>query len=258
MEFLTRNKFREKVESGRLAFGMQLRSGSKRIAEMIAFYGFDFLYLEGEHFVFNDETMEDIFRASQLGGCCPIVRLCDFSPGRVSQVMEAGAKGVIIPHVERAEDAKAFVESIKFPPLGRRSGTKSRFSGYGAIQAGEIRKHENDRTLAIAMIESRKGAENLDAILGTGIDMIRVGFSDLSQDLGYPGEPRNPNVLKTAERIVSIAREHGVTVGTKASTPEEIRFFAGMGFTHFSLGSDISLLSGLFSTLLTQARAIEI
>ena len=114
------NKLRETVESGRIAFGIQLRSCSKRIAEMIGYYGFDFIYLETEHFVCTDETMEDIFRAAELSGCTPIVRLSDNLPGHISQVVEAGAKGVIIPHVETAEDAAMIVRAVKFPPLGTR------------------------------------------------------------------------------------------------------------------------------------------
>lgn len=243
------NRLRETVECGNIAFGIQLRSCSKRIAEMIGYFGFDFIYLESEHFVCNDETMEDIFRASELSGCTPIVRLCDNLPGHISQIIEAGAKGIIIPHVETAEEAAEIVRAVKFPPLGTRSGTKSRFSGYGIVPAKEVREMANRSVLAIAMIESKRGIDNLEAILETGIDMIRIGFNDLAQDLGHPGDVHHEEVLLAAVKIVETARTHMVPVGAKADSVEEARMLAKIGITHFSLGSDLSILAKAFSNM---------
>ena len=246
------NKMKEKVDNGKVAFGMQLRSCSKRIAEMIALSGFDFIYVEVEHFVCNDETMEDIFRAADIAGCTPIVRLCECSPARITQVLEAGARGVIAPHIETAEEAKAFVEAVKFPPIGKRSGAGSRFGWYGLVPAKEVRRISNEQTLAIAMIESRKAVENLDAILDSGVDMIRVGFSDLSQDMGHIGEPRHPEVIEMAKKIVDTAKAHCVTAGAKADNLAEAEFFAGLGFTHFSLGSDLAILGKQFPNMVKE------
>jgi 2-keto-3-deoxy-L-rhamnonate aldolase RhmA len=256
MEGIIRNKLKEKLDSGKIAFGVQLRSNSARVAEIAGLSGFDFLYIDTEHWLISDETLEHLFRAAEWGGCTPVIRLYDCSPARVTQIVEAGARGVIFPHLETADQAKAFVEAVKYPPYGHRSSPEGRFSDYGFAKMDDMRKTCNENTLAIGMIESRKGAENLDAILETGIDTLRIGFNDLSQDMGFIGQPRHPEVIEMTRRIVSVAKEHGVAVGGKAHSLEDAKFFADLGFRHFTLLSDLDLLCADFRSLVETYKAV--
>lgn len=246
MDIFRPNQLKKKVSNGEIALGIQLRSASERVAELIGMSGFDFVYIEAEHFLCDDRTLENILRAADAWNCTPIVRLSEGGAGRISQLYSAGAGGVILPHVETGEEARAFVQAAKFPPMGNRSATTCRCGGYGLLSGSEVCRWGNEETLAIAMIETCEGIQNLDEILDAGIDMIRIGFQDLAQDVGHPGEPRHSKVLELVRQAIETAAKHGVAVGGAASTREELLQLSQMGFTHFTVGSDLAILSRQF------------
>ena len=249
MNYLRQNRLKEKA--GEMALGVQLRSASERVAELIAMIGFDFLYIETEHFFCDDFTIEHIFRAVNAWNCTPIVRLCEGGTDRIGQLFDAGAGGVILPRVETGEQAREFVRAAKYPPFGNRSSTTCRCGHYGLLSREEVFQWGNAETLAIAMIETQKGIENLEDILNTGIDMIRIGFSDLAQDMGYPGQTRHPEVLRQAQQAIQTAMRHGIAVGAAATDKSDLNRLRSMGFTHFTVGSDLAILQKRLSGIKT-------
>ena len=106
----------------------------------------------------------------------------------IATALDAGAMGVMVPMVETAEQAQLVVDSVKYPPLGRR--------GYGAVYpdmapegpAGWM-EASNRETLVIVQIETVQGLENADAILGTEgkfADLAWLGHFDLQPRWGFP------------------------------------------------------------------------
>src|SRR5205085_10625291 len=83
----------------------------------------------------------------------------------LKRVLDAGVEGVMVPNVERAEDARAVVAACRYPPAGRRGSAlgSARAADYG-IRAPDYRKAAADELLIICQIESPKAVDNVQAI----------------------------------------------------------------------------------------------
>ena len=135
MAFIENNTMMEKLHR------TQIRSRSLMSVEIAGLLGFDFIYLETEHFMCNDETIENIARAAQGVGTVPLVRVPSQDPEILMHLLDAGIMGVIAPHVETGEDARRIVAACKYPPRGTRgSGMSSRAAHYGLISKNTYRE----------------------------------------------------------------------------------------------------------------------
>lgn len=252
---MQQNRALERLRAGEFALGLQLRSRSTLIAELAGYLGFDYLYIETEHFACNDESIESIVRAAQLSGITPWLRITDDSPEVIGHMLDIGVQGIIVPHLETAEQAKKLVDAVKFTPLGHRgSSSSSRAAQFGCIKSSEFMRLSNQNCSAIGMIESRKGVENLESILNAGIDMIRVGRSDLSLDMGMYGKQNDPAFVEVLKHITSIANQRGVPVATGATSVEEAMYFKSLGFNVLNISSDLDHLKRTLPVLLNSIR----
>lgn len=249
------NRALEALRQGKVAFGLQLRSRSSLIAELAGYLGFDYLYIETEHFACNDETIEQLVRAAQLSQITPWVRITDASAESIGHILDIGAQGIIAPHLETAEQARSLVEAVKFPPLGHRgSSMSSRAACFGCAESETYMKAANKSCSAIGMIESVKAVENLEGILDAGIDMIRVGQADLSLDMGLQNR-KEPHFVETLRYIAGMARERNIPAGVNATDPEQAKYYQEMGFTCMNVASDLDFLRRNLKPLLDSMRA---
>lgn len=254
--YIEQNRALDKLRSGEFVLGLQLRSRSALIAELAGYLGFDYLYIETEHFACNDETVENLVRAAMLSGITPWIRITSTDPEVIGHMLDIGVQGVIIPHLETAEDALSLVSAVKFPPLGRRGHSMvSRPACYGCINADDYIAAANRNCSAIGMIESVKGVESLGAILDSGIDMIRVGRGDLSLDMGLLGKQKDPRFVETLRYITDTAQKHGVPVGTSSTDIESSLYYKSLGFNFLTLASDLDYLKRTLPPLLHSVRS---
>ena len=256
MAYMNHNRVLEKMRAGEFAFGMQLRTRSPLIAELAGFLGFDFLYIETEHFACNDETIEGLVRAAQLSSITPWIRVTNVDPENVGHLLDIGVQGVIAPHVDTPEEARRLVDAVKFAPLGHRGHSMvSRAAEFGVfLKPAEYLEAANRNCSAIAMIESGKGVENLEAILNQGIDIIRVGRGDLSLDTGFFGKQKDPRFEDMLRHICAVAKAKGVPCGTSATDVETTLYYKSLGFTFINLVSDLEYLRRTIPPLLSAAR----
>ena len=141
------NLMKARMDSGQVAVGMIVRlMRSVEIAAIAHSAGFDCLYIDLEHCTFSLESVSQI---------CMMVRVAGLDPAEISRTLEAGAQGIIIPHLDTAEDARRAVQAAKFPPLGQRSllamNPHTLFRGG---PAAEVMAKMNGATLVVGMIES--------------------------------------------------------------------------------------------------------
>ena len=256
MAYMEHNRVLEKMRAGEFAFGFQLRTRSPLIAELAGFLGFDFLYIETEHFACNDETVEYLVRAAQLSGITPWIRVTNVDPENVGHLLDIGVQGVIAPHVDTPEEARRLVDAVKFAPLGHRGHAMvSRAAEFGTfLKPAEYLEAANRNCSAIAMIESGKGVENLEAILDQGIEIIRVGRGDLSLDTGFFGKQKDPRFEDMLRHIRAVAKAKGVPCGTSATDVETTLYYKSLGFTFVNLVSDLEYLRRTIPPLLQSAR----
>ncbi len=113
------NRILAALKKGKIPLGMQVYTGNPSIIEILAYTGFDFYMLDMEHSRVNPETMEHCIRAADAAGITTIVRVAENDPSLIRQAIESGAQGVIVPHIENAQDARRAVDAIRYPPEGK-------------------------------------------------------------------------------------------------------------------------------------------
>jgi 2-keto-3-deoxy-L-rhamnonate aldolase RhmA len=188
--------------------------------------GLDAAWLEAEHGPVDFGRIPDLTRACDLWGITSIVRVNALAYGPIYRTLDLGAQGVCVPHIDTADDARAFVEAAKFAPIGKRGLFVSR-QGYGVENYLAL---ANDHTLLIALIEDIRAVENLDAILAVDhIDVFFVAPSDLAASMGMIGQVAQPKVQETIDDTLRRIIAAGRTAGTTLVANQNGERYAAMG-----------------------------
>ncbi len=248
------NKTKAKLKAGGVAFGSEIMFPSADAVEILAYGGLDFVYMDMEHSATTHESLAHMIRACEIGGATPLVRIPESVPGEypgvILRILDLGAMGVIVPHVDSREEAKAVVDAVKYAPEGRRGMFDvGRQTGYGTrMAAPDYVRRANEETLVVVMIESVEGLANLDGILSVpGIDVVQIGSSDLSSSMGFRGDLAAPDVVAAIDRIVAATRRHGVAVGVGSFagfSPERMRHYLRSGAQFVNITTQTLLLTG--------------
>ena len=217
------NLMKAKLARGEPAFGLSVMIPSPQLVEMAGGLGFDWVLIDCEHGTISLETVELMIMAAEACGITPIVRPRSRDAQAILEVMDRGAAGVQVPHVNSARDARAAVEAVKFHPIGKRSlAAGTRASGYGFRgSAGAFVGDANRETLVCVQIEDEAALPNVEEILKVeGVDVFFIGPSDLSQSMGYPGNPKAEPVANaiemTLQKIIAAHKTPGMPASTEA------------------------------------------
>jgi len=224
-EQLKTNLMKEKLLAGQPAFGVSMIIPSPQLVEMIAELGFDWVLLDCEHGTLSIESVELLCMAADANGITPIARPAVNAPEAIAPLLDRGAMGVQVPHVNSGEDARRAVEAVKFYPQGKRgmaAGTRpSRYGLSGSV--ADYAEQSNRETLVCVQLEDFEAIENADEILRVeGIDVFFIGPSDLSQSMGFVGRPDAPEV----KLVIDATLGKIVTAGKTPGMPGKIETVA--------------------------------
>src|SRR4051812_42169048 len=219
------NSMKRKMEAGELALGMLVRiMRGVEVAAIARSAGFDCLYIDLEHCSFSLESVSQISIAAAALGVTPLVRVPGKDPSFIGRTLEAGAQGIIVPHVEDRAEAEMIVNAARFPPAGDRSllaiNPHTLFRGG---PAAETMRQMEEATLVVCMIESVRALENADDIASVdGVDMLLLGANDLCNSLGVPGQLDHASLRDAYAHVADICRKRGkhLGVGGLNSRPE--------------------------------------
>lgn len=239
-----KNRLRKALLARELSFGTWLQIGHPASAEILARAGFDWVCVDLEHGGIDIETMTDIFRALDAGGCVPVARLPMNDPIWIHRALDAGAKGLVIPMVKTAEEAEKAVREAKYPPFGVRGFGLCRANTYG-VDFSAYAAQANEEIAMILQIEHIDAIENLDGILEVdGVDCLFIGPVDLSGSMGIVGKLHHPDMAAVLEKFRDACRKHGAAAGTYIVTPDEISIRTAIdeGYTLLGLGIDSGYL----------------
>ncbi|TIQ18333.1 MAG: aldolase [Mesorhizobium sp.] len=235
------------MDSGGVAVGMVVRlMRGVEIAAIAKSAGFDCLYIDLEHCSFSLETVSQISLTATALGVTPLVRVPGIHKTEIGRVLETGAQGVIVPHVENRAEAEEIVDASRFPPRGSRSllATNAHTLFRGG-PAAEVMEKMEEATLVVGMIESATAVENSDDIASVdGMDMLLVGTNDLCNSFGVPGELDHPRVREAYLHVAAVCRARGrhLGVGGLNSRPELAKEMIRLGGRYVSAGSDTGFL----------------
>ena len=237
------NACKARLKNGELALCMVLNQArTNDVVQMAATAGFHAVFIDMEHSPFSLETVSMLCTAALGFGVTPLVRVMSKSGPELGTLLDIGAQGLIVPHVNTAQEAATIVDRCKFPPLGHRSVTTiGPHLGYESHREQDIIAHMDAETMLFAIIESEQGAANLEEIAAVpGIDALHVAVRDLCTDLGIPGDYRNPRVVEIYRRAAEACRKHGkaMGIGGVRGDTEYQRELYRMGVRFMTIGSD--------------------
>jgi 2-keto-3-deoxy-L-rhamnonate aldolase RhmA len=248
------NSVKLNLKQGLPAIGHWLSLPSPSIAELMVSFGPDWLVIDTEHGPANWERVEDILRAMKGTSVVPIVRIVNNDVALFKQAFDRGAYGVIVPMVNTPEEARAAVAACKYPPDGCRGVAGSRVTRYG-MDLPDYFAEWNRQVLVILQIETPEGLTHVDAIAAVpGVDVLFVGPSDLSANMGIFREFAHPDFLAALDRVKAAAKTHGVAAGYMASSAEETVQCVAEGFQFVAAGTDARLLAGAAGTVYSKIR----
>ncbi len=215
------NQMKARLQARKPALGCSIMIPSPQMVEMAAHAGFDWVLIDMEHGTIGLETAELMCMAAEARGITPIVRPRSNASAEITSVMDRGAAGVQVPHINTADDARRALAAVKFGPgdnRGLAAGTRP--DSYGLAKAmPDFVQEANKQSLICVQLEHAKAIENVDALLAVDdIDVYFIGPSDLSQSMGHPGNPKAPPVKEAIEKTLARIVAAGKTPGMPATT----------------------------------------
>jgi 2-keto-3-deoxy-L-rhamnonate aldolase RhmA len=224
-----KNNVKDKLARGEVVASMTVRlSRSIEIARIAKTAGFDMLYIDLEHSPLTMDATGQICMACLDIGIMPAVRVPANTPDYISRILDAGALGVIAPHVRSAAEAR---ETI------------------------------NDATMVIVQFESADCLERADEIIAVeGVDIVLVGLNDMLGDMGLAGQYDHPKVREIYRTVIDACRKHGkhCGVGGLASRPDLMAEYVRMGARYVSTGTDLAFLLGAATARAKQIKDIKL
>ena len=252
------NTIKDGLKRGENYIGTFLKTTDPAVVEVLALSGFDFIIIDNEHTIMNQETLANLIRAADATQMLPTVRIRDGSDSLIRQVLDTGAMGIQIPMVNNAGEARAVVSSVKYAPVGTRGFAASqRSAAYGFINAKEYAELSNANTMVVCYCETMEAIKNLrDISTVDGLDIVFIGPYDLSQALGVIGEPNHPKVLAAMDDIIKTVRAAGKAVGTIASDAEQAMDLMAKGVQYICLSSDLAMIAALGKTFMGKIKRV--
>jgi len=234
--------------------GTFLNLGSPMTVEIAGLAGFDWLLIDHEHGPGGQDTLLHQLHAASATPAFPVVRIAQNEPPRFKRVLDMGALGVMVPYVSTAAEAKAAVQAMRYPPHGIRGVAKfHRGAGFGG-DFEEYYLHAHERLLTVIQIETPEAVKNIDDIAAVdGADVLFVGPTDLSYNLGIRDQLESPQFTDILRQISEAAQRHGKAAGILVHIPTLVPKVRELGYTFTAFGSDGGAvragLLGLVATL---------
>jgi 4-hydroxy-2-oxoheptanedioate aldolase len=236
----------KRLEANELSLGVGIRQArTVDIAQIMKVCGFDWLFIDLEHSATALDTAAQISMAALDAGITPIVRIPIGDYSVATRLLDAGAMGIIHPHVESAEEAKRIVDAICYPPYGHRgvSGTLTQFA-YQSVNLAEAVTELNRATLIGVMLETQEAIAEADKIAAIdGIDIVMIGTNDLAMSMGRPGDFGHPDVAAAYETVCAACKKHGKYAGSGGVYDVGlIAKYVDMGVRFLLAGGEIGLM----------------
>lgn len=247
---LTRNITKERLVAGKVAFGLGVRSSRTiDVARAAASSGYHYLFIDLEHSTIDLDTAAQICVAGLDAGVTPLVRVPSHDHAFSARILDGGAQGIVVPHINSAAEAKLAVEGCKYPPVGHRSSlAKAVQMGWAPMSVSEVSKHMNENILLTMLIETPEAVGNIESIAAVdGVDVLSVGSNDLALEMGIPGQFDHPKLLEAYDKVLAAARKYGKAVRLGGIyEPRLLKRSIELGSRMVTLGDDFGfMLAGM-------------
>ncbi len=244
---LVRNTTKQKLADGGLVLGFLVHHlRTVAVPLLAAASDHDFLFIDTEHGAFSVQEATQLCLAALPTGITPLVRVCAGALDEATRLLDNGALGIVVPHVDTAKQARHIAEVFHYPPGGTRSwgGPPPAYLYQAPADVGEAQAAINDEVLTVVMIETAEAVKNAADIAAVpGIDVLLIGSFDLTTDLGVPGRMDHPKLIAAYEDVARACRKHGKVLGMGGiNGQEDATRYIGMGARFVTNASDHAYL----------------
>lgn len=203
-----RTPLAERIRRGDALAGLAVKMPAPSLVEAAGFAGLDFVLIDTEHGAGGGVELEHHLRAADAAGIAALVRVSGPTPGEILHALDAGACGIVVPHVCERATAEAAVRAAHYPPRGRRGLALSTRAGrHGFAATAEHLERASRETAVLVQIEDAEAVGHEHEILSVeGVDAVFLGLGDLSISMGHPGRSDAAEVGRAVEGIVAAAR----------------------------------------------------
>ncbi|UUZ75241.1 aldolase/citrate lyase family protein [Polaromonas sp. P1(28)-13] len=225
----------------RYQVGTFIKTSSPHIVEVLGTTALDFAVIDAEHAPLDRAALDLMMLAGRAAGLPLLVRISDCNPATIGSVLDMGAAGLLVPHVDSVADAQAVVNHAKFRNGTRGYSSSPRFAGYGTLGMKQALL-AGDQALVICQIESPQAVECAAQIAAVpGVDGLFIGRADLALAMGLD-DSKHASVSAATDRSIAAALAAGKLAGVFTATLAERDEYAAKGVNWFVFGSDQSLL----------------
>jgi 2-dehydro-3-deoxyglucarate aldolase len=255
------NPLKQRLRETEALFGLWLSLGSDSAAEALAHAGFDWLLIDMEHAPIDSVDVTSQLRAIAAAHLPsePVVRVPAAEGWIVKRVLDAGARTLMFPNIESAEEAARAVRLTQYPTADALDGLRG---VAGAVRAGSYGMRRdyvqtaNAQIATIVQIESARAVHEVDKIAATpGVDCLFIGPADLAASLGHLGDSRHPEVQEAMSHVVASAQKAGIATGIFAMDSAGARQYRDAGFRFIALAADVMWLVRATRQALQEVRS---
>lgn len=246
---------RMRIRAGETLIGVFSDLASPLAAELCGQAGFDWIVLDLEHGAATEADLLGLLYAVGTTPMVPIVRAQSAERLRVGRALDLGAAGIMLPQLQSADEVRAAVTYLRYPPVGQRGvALRTRGADMGALSHGDVARVVNERIVGIVQIESPGTVSDADTIAALDeVDVLFVGPADLSHGLGVPGRFDDPTYLAALRTVVEACERHGKAAGILIYDAAALPRHLEMGFRFIGLGSEGSFVSAGARAMLAAA-----
>jgi 2-keto-3-deoxy-L-rhamnonate aldolase RhmA len=260
---LIHNRALERLRRNELTLALVIKKvTSVDIALLAAAADYDALYIDLEHSVMSESDAAQICVAALGVGITPLVRVPTDDLNVATRLLDAGALGIIFPHVQTADQAAKLVRACRFTPDGERSvAGQWPHLGYRSYPAQQVRKALNDSLFISCMLETPEAVENATEIAAVpGVSVVHIGSQDITDAMGIPGDFGNPRLEQAYKKVIAATKSHGKAMGTGriGKRPELANRVIELGARFITVSNEWAfILSGATESAATLRAALK-
>lgn len=242
-------RLKKKLSNNERIYGLWVTLESGSITEMAVALALDFVVVDVEHGHLDWSDVLEHIRAGVRSDTVVLVRVAGLDKGLIKRVLDIGADGVIIPHIETAGELSQALSFARYPPNGVRGIGAERATCWGQSFVEHV--NEANDIIVIPIIESVKGGQNIKELIQIGdVDIFFFGPADYAASAGFPGQWHVAEVSEQIQSAINSIVESRKFCGIVAAGYEEIEKRANQGFSMFAIGFDSGLIiQGIRQTL---------
>jgi 2-keto-3-deoxy-L-rhamnonate aldolase RhmA len=233
---------RKKLAEHHGVYGLWVTLESPAITEIAVHCGLDWVIVDAEHGHMDWHNIVEHIRAAVRSNTVVLVRISNIDEGIIKRVLDIGADGIVVPHIESAADWKKALLYARYPPAGIRGIGAERATKWGSAFAQHV-KDADEHLLMIPIIESVKGGNNIDEIIAVeGTEVVFFGPADYSASAGYAGEWEGKGIAEAIDEAKNKIVAAGKNCAVMARSKDDLNHRYRQGFRMLSIGADAGLL----------------